>query len=301
MTYPPQFPAFKPLELSDRDFIQPRVWAYQPMTSELTFTNLFIWRKHYRVFWSLAADCLVFLSDSPQDPWFFPPVGPSPRADLCRTLLTWLTEERRAPNTRLERVDCRVWEEVAASRDFIGEPRRDHFDYVYATTELIDLAGRKFHQKRNHLNSFQRNHRHSYAPMTAEHLPACLELAEKWCEIRRCAEDLNLMDEWEAIQEALAHFVDLGLVGGVMFVEDRLEAFTVGEQLNDNTAVIHLEKANPEIRGLYAAINQAFLKHAWQEIPWVNREQDLGEPGLRQAKLSYQPHHLEEKFTLRLA
>ena len=74
----------------------------------------------------------------------------------------------------------------------------------------------------------------------------------------------------------------------------------MGEKLNTDTVVIHLEKANPEIRGLYAAINQAFLEQAWQELPLVNREQDLGEPGLRQAKLSYHPHHLEEKFTLRL-
>ena len=301
MTSPPLFPDFKPLELNDRDFIQPRVWAYQLTTSELTFTNLFIWRQHYQLLWGLADDCLVFLSDSPQDPWFFPPVGPAPRADLCRQLLTWLKEERGAPDPRLERGDRHVWEEVAASRGFIGEPLRDHFDYVYATTELISLAGRKYHQKRNHLNSFQRDHRHTYAPLTSEHLPACLDLAGKWCEIRRCAEDLNLMDEWGAIQEALTHFADLGLAGGVVFVEDRLEAFTVGERLNADTAVIHLEKANPEIRGLYAAINQAFLEHAWQEIPWVNREQDLGEPGLRQAKLSYHPHHLEEKFTLRLA
>lgn len=301
MTYPPQFPTFKPLELSDRDFLQPRLRAYQPITSELTFTNLFIWRHHYHLSWSLVANCLVFLSDSPQDPWLFPPVGPSPGVDLCRSLLIWLQKERQTPNPRLERADRRVWEEVAANQDFIGEPLRDHFDYVYATTELINLAGRNYHQKRNHLNSFQRAHRHTYAPLTSEHLPACLDLAEKWCEIRRCAEDLNLMHEWEAIKEALAHFAHLDLVGGVIFVEDRLEAFTVGELLNADTVVIHLEKANPEIRGLYAAINQAFLEHSWREIPWVNREQDLGEPGLRQAKLSYHPHHLEEKFTLRLA
>jgi hypothetical protein len=301
MTYPPQFPAFKPVELSDRDFIQSRFWAYQPTTSELTFTNLFIWRKHYRLSWSLAADCLVFLSDSSQDPWLFPPVGPSPGGDLCRTLLTWLKEERHAPTPRMERVDRRVWEEVADTRDFVAEPLRDHFDYVYSTSDLIGLAGRNFHQKRNHLNSFQRAYRHTYEPLRPEHLMACLDLAEKWCEIRRCAEDLNLMDEWEAVREALAHFADLGLTGGALFVEDRLEAFTVGERLNADTAVIHLEKANPEIRGLYAAINQAFLERSWQEIIWVNREQDLGEPGLRQAKLSYHPHHLEEKFTLRLA
>jgi uncharacterized protein len=299
MTYPPLFPSFKSLEIDDREFIQSRLWAYQPTTSELTFTNLFIWRGHYRLSWCLADDCLVFLSDSPSGPWFFPPVGPPPRVDLCRRLLAWLKETRGSSDPRLERADGRLREEVTTAGGFIEEAARDHFDYVYQTADLIQLAGRDYQPKRNHLNSFQRSHRHTYEPLTPGHLAACLDLAQKWCEIRRCEEDLNLMEEWEAVKEALMHFQDLGLTGGAVFVEGRLEAFTVGEKLNADTAVIHLEKANPEIRGLYAAINQSFLEHAWQDTPWVNREQDLGEPGLRKAKLSYHPHHLEEKFTLR--
>ena len=301
MTYPPLFPDFKPLELSDCEIIAPRLWAYQPSTSELTFTNLFIWRRHYRLSWCLADDCLVLLSDLSDDPWLFPPIGPSPRAKLCRRLLVWLKEGRRSPDPRLTRADQRLREEVAAAGSFHAAADRAHFDYVYQTADLINLAGRHYQQKRNHLNSFQRSHRHAYEPLTPERVPDCLALAQKWCEIRRCEEDLSLMEEWEAVKETLAHFQDLGLTGGAMFVGGRLEAFTVGEKLNADIAVIHLEKANPEIRGLYAAINQAFLEQAWQDTPWVNREQDLGEPGLRQAKLSYHPHHLEEKFTLRLA
>jgi hypothetical protein len=301
MSNPPLFPDFKPLELKDREFIHPRLWAYQPATSELTFTNLFIWRGHYQPSWCLADDFLVFLSDSPSDPWLFPPVGLTPRADLCRRLLAWLKEARRAPDPRLERVDRRLRDELTEAGGFAAEARRDHFDYVYATTDLINLAGRDYHQKRNHLNSFERAYRHSYTVLTPGYLEACLDLAQKWCAIKRCEEDLNLMEEWEAVRQALAHFQDLHLIGAAILVEDRLEAFTVGEKLNADTVVIHLEKANPEIRGLYAAINQSFLKQAWPAIPWVNREQDLGEPGLRQAKLSYHPHHLEEKFTIRSA
>jgi hypothetical protein len=300
MAHPPLFPSFKPLEIDDREFIQSRLWAYQPMTSELTFTNLFIWRGHYRLSWCLADDCLVLLSDLPAGPWFFPPIGPSPRADLCRRLLSWLRETRGVSDPYLGRADGRLRQELTAEGGFIEAADRDQFDYVYQTADLINLAGRNYQQKRNHLNNFQRIHRHIYEPMTPDHLEACLNLAHEWCEIRRCEDDLNLMDEWEAVKEALAHFQDLGLEGGVVLVEGRLEAFTVGEKLNAETVVIHLEKANPEFRGLYAAINQSFLENTWQDTPWVNREQDLGEPGLRKAKLSYQPHHMEEKFTLRL-
>jgi uncharacterized protein len=302
MAYPPLFPSFKPLEIDDREFIQSRLWAYQPTTSELTFTNLFIWRGHYRLSWCLADDCLVFLSDSPDGPCFLPPVGPAPRAGLCHRLLTWLKEARGSSDSRLERADARLREEVAAAGGFLAEAQRDHFDYVYSTLDLIGLVGGHYQPKRNHLNSFQREYRqHTYEPLTIGLLAACEDLAQKWCEFRRCEEDMGLMEEWQAVKETLAHFQDLALTGGAMLIEGRLEAFTVGEKLNDSTAVIHLEKANPEIRGLYAAINQAFLEHAWPDTPWVNREQDLGEQGLRKAKLSYHPHHLEEKFTLRLA
>lgn len=301
MTDLPTFPDFKTLELADREVLHPRLGAYQPVTSELTFTNLFIWREHYRLSWSLAEDYLVLQSDSPQGPWLFPPIGPSPRANLCRRLLTWFKEVQNAPDPRLERADQRLWKELAPSGDFTGEPVRNHFDYVYATADLINLAGRHYHDKRNHLNSLRRTSRHTYEPLTPDHLGACLEVAEKWCEIKRCADDLNLMEEWQAVRETLAHFPDLHLTGGGIFINDKLEAFSVGEQLNADTVVIHLEKANPGIRGLYAAINQAFLEHAWAKTALVNREQDLGEPGLRAAKLSYHPHHLEEKYTIRLA
>ncbi len=88
--------------------------------------------------------------------------------------------------------------------------------------------------------------------------------------------------------------------GGVIQLGGRVEAFTLGELLNLRTAVVHIEKANPDIRGLYSAINQQFCEHNWQNTALVNREQDLGEPTLRETKLSYQPDHLVEKFRIRL-
>ena len=124
---------------------------------------------------------------------------------------------------------------------------------------------------------------------------------ETWCGARRCEDDLSLSSEWEAIREALANFEELKVVGGVILVHGKVEAFTVGELLNKETVVVHIEKANMEIRGLYNMINQQFLEKQWQDIPYVNREQDLGEPGLREAKLSYNPEHFVEKYRIRLS
>lgn len=295
----PRFPSFKPLELADRDFLQPRLWAFQPQTSELTFSNLFIWRTHYRVSWAAAGEHLIFILEGDQGPFALPPAGPGPRADLCGQVFAWLKEEKKALPV-IDRADKSLAEEMAARPEVAVAPVAAHFDYVYRSQDLIQLAGRKYHDKRNHINKFCRSYRAVYEPLGPVHLTACLALAENWCRLKRCQDDLNLMGEWGAVREALRHFQALELTGGVILVNGRVEAFTLGELLNRETAVIHIEKANPDIRGLYPALNQQFCEHAWSEVPFINREQDLGEPGLRAAKESYNPHHLVEKFRISL-
>ena len=297
----PVFPEFRPLRLEDREVIHDFLWAYQPETSELTFTNLFIWQAHYSFAWSLDRDWLLIISQNPErGGWALPPLGPPSRGESCRRVLTWLQEEKEVAAPSIQRADRRLVEELVASREFVIEPQRDHFDYLYRCPDLINLSGNRYHSKRNHLHSFERSRQFAYEPLEERHLPACRELAAAWCSLKRCEEDLNLLGEWEAVGAALEHLSFLKLAGGVILLEGKVEAFSLGELLNRETAVIHLEKANPDIRGLYAAINQRFCQGAWGGVSFINREQDLGEPGLRQAKLSYHPHRLVEKFSLTL-
>lgn len=298
----PEFPQFKPIQLEDRDFIQDLLKKYQPQTSEWTFTNLFIWRSHYKFLWSLYRDWVFVLCDgSDHAPYALEPIGPPPRLEPTHKLLKWLWEEKGAGAARIERTDQRLVSELEGATDLVVEPTRDQFDYVYRSQNLIRLAGRKYHSKRNHINKFRRSGAFTYTPMNEDHLEPSLELADAWCEWRRCEEELNLVGESDAIREALGSFRDLGLKGGVILIEDKVKAFALGELLNDQTAIVHIEKADPEIPGLYALINQQFCENSWQDVAFVNREQDLGEPGLRKAKLSYYPDHLVEKFRIQLA
>jgi hypothetical protein len=108
----------------------------------------------------------------------------------------------------------------------------------------------------------------------------------------------DLLAEDFAVHEALIHFEALGYQGGAILVNSVVEAFAMGEMLNQDTAVIHIEKANPDIPGLYAAINQLFSLNAWSRATYINREQDMGVEGLRKAKESYYPHHMVNKYTL---
>jgi hypothetical protein len=247
-------------------------------------------------------DWLIVLStSSPNETYAFQPVGPPSRLEVTRLLLEWLREEKGEKKPRIERADQRLIEEIKGSRDLQLEPAREQFDYVYRSDDLIRLAGRKYHSKRNHINKFLHSYAFAYAALQEDHLEACLELSGLWCEVRRCEEDLNLLEEWEAVREALTHFHALSIQGGVILIQNKVEAFALGELLNDQTAVVHIEKANSEIPGLYTMINQQFCEKSWPQVPSINREQDLGEPGLRRAKLSYYPDHLIEKFRIQLA
>jgi hypothetical protein len=298
------FPDFRALGLEDRELIREFLWWYQPDTSELTFTNLFIWSSLNRWRWSTVGEWLLFLQEKEgKEPSFLPPVGPSPRLEVARMALGWLREERGVRRPLIERADSRLFMELSASPEFQVRPEREHFDYIYQTSDLIALKGGRYHAKRNHINRFLQDHGagFQFVPIGAENLGLCAEFQERWCEWRRCDEDMNLRDEWTAIRQGLADYQALKVQGAAILIGEKVEAFTFGELLNAQTAAVHIEKANPEIPGLYAMINRQFCQKYWSGVPFINREQDLGEEGLRKAKLSYHPARLVEKYRVELA
>jgi uncharacterized protein len=290
----PQFPEFKPIEIGDRDIIKETLWKYQPESSEFTFTNLFIWRDHYGVTWSSFQNYLLFCFEK-QD-FGLQPMGSGPLLEVTGIFLEYL--KNKFGNASIERADKRLADELAKDTAFSIELLRDHFDYVYRSDDLINLAGRKFHSQRNHLNTFNAHHDYEYSDITHEHISGCLETAEKWCKKRSCEEDISLAGELEAIKSAFNNFEALQIKGGVIKIDGKIEAFTLGELLNESTAVIHIEKADQDVRGLYTVINQQFAEHKLSDVPYINREQDLGEPQLRRAKESYRPDHMVEKFKI---
>jgi uncharacterized protein len=175
---------------------------------------------------------------------------------------------------------------------------RDNSDYVYLCEELINLPGNRFHKKKNLLNQFLKKNDFQYEGVGPELVEKILELQENWCEIKRCEEDTALLDEDRAVFEALRHMDVLQFRGGAIVVDGKVAAFSLGEMLNPDTAVIHIEKGDPAITGIYAAMNKLFCENAWSHAKFINREQDLGIEGLRKAKLSYNPHHIVTKYTL---
>jgi hypothetical protein len=294
----PLYPDFKPLGLEDREQITLCFRSKPPVTSELTFTNLFMWRHHYHFQWCLSSDTLLIVGRTDDKLLFgLPPVGEGDLSPAFHQLFDYLGGHAQSPEIRRVAESLAQTYAGAISYEVIPDPANS--DYVYRTESLINLRGRKFHRKRNHIKQFRNRYSYRYQPLERDLIKACLDLEEQWCRLRSCVENPALLHEEVGIRETLLHFDTLDCLGGVILVDDKVVAFSVGEELNPETAVIHLEKANPDFSGSYAVINQEFCQNAWSGFTYINREQDLGESGLRRAKLSYYPDHMSNKVILR--
>ena len=137
--------------------------------------------------------------------------------------------------------------------------------------------------------------------ISPDNLQEVADMQERWCAERNCKQDPHLCDEYRAIREVLDNFWALSAFGAAIRADGTIQAYTIGEALNPSTAVIHFEKAMSSITGLYQFVNQAFCRNYLKRFEYVNREQDLGIPGLRKAKMSYHPDRMVEKYTVRFA
>jgi hypothetical protein len=288
---------FKPIEIQDKPLFDEFLRKDPPRISELTFTNLFIWRHHYQPSWLEWNDCILIIFHPQKGTAYgLSPFGPGDKKSaldvLCKEIAKQTTDVRI----------CRVGEEFGTNHvdpaKYVVVSDRDNSDYVYLAKDLITLSGNKYHRKKNHLNQFIKNHAFEYHPLNAELVKRVLGMQESWCQIRECILKPDLLAEDFAVHEALTYFEELGFKGGAILINSMVEAFALGEPLNEDTAVIHIEKANPDVPGLYAAINQLFCLNAWSEVTYINREQDMGVEGLKKAKESYYPHHMVNKYTL---
>jgi hypothetical protein len=292
---------FQELRLEDRDAITAFLLRHPPEISELTFTNLFMWNHKNRFAWRVQEETLYLLAApvAGAAPYLFPPAGPRLDVQAIERLL--LAMKAAGVQGRMERVPAGMAEPLQADLPGLTVAAdRDNFDYVYSREALATLAGRKFSRKRNHLKHFTGRHDWTYLPCNPSMVQQCLDLQEYWCALKHCEEFPNTAAEHRAINIALHHAVSLLFSGAAIAVAGKIQAFTLGEALSPDTAVIHVEKANPEMDGLYPTLTHEYVKNAWAGVAWINREQDLGEPGLRQAKESFFPDHLVEKHTIQL-
>ncbi len=292
----PNFPEFDEISLKNQPAVDWFLKQYPPDISEYTFTNLFIWRMARPIKFSLLEENLCVLAqDSHGDTFMMPPVGHGDACKLAETLFSFMESSGHKP--KMSRVPEDMTNKLKEC-GFSAELDRDNSDYVYLVTDLANLEGRKYDGKRNHIKKCLTEHNPEYKTMTPDIVEQCLELQTEWCNLRQCEANPGLASENIAVKEIFTYMDKLPVFGGVIFINGKIEAFSIGEKLNEQTAVVHFEKANPEIDGLYQLINQWFCQYELKDYTYVNREQDLGIEGLRRAKQSYHPHRMVEKYTV---
>jgi hypothetical protein len=288
--------SFAPLTLADRPLFREFEQRHPLTGSDCNFTNLLIWRNYYRFTWAQTGDSLcIRAAPEGQRPFCLPPLGDP------RNLEAWdfLAESLEEPF--FSRVPEGAADAVRESRPgWLIVPDRDNDDYVYSNSRLITLSGRIMHQKKNHFNYFRQNCPHEVLPITRDLFPELESLSDRWIGFKteRGWSESHLSTEKEAIAALLGSYEELGVYGAAIKVSGRIEAFSIGEMLNPDTIVVHVEKGNPEIRGIYVAICSNFCRMLNSEAEFVNREQDLGIPGLRQSKLSLKPLTYVRKFAV---
>jgi len=296
----PDFPELVDLGLEHKPLLDDLFRQLQPKTSELTFTNLYIWRHVYGLKLTRLGEvaCLLSWRADPEDSFLLPPMGEGAGVDHVRQCFDLLAVEGHA--ARMARIDEDGLSRLGISRDdFDVQPDRDNFDYVYRVRDLIDLPEDRYRDKVVHFNSFARKYKYEYRRLTPDLVEGCLFVQDLWCDDKHCDLHSSLRAERQAVRDVLENHEALGVAGGVIVVNDRVQAFSLGEPLNADTVVIHIEKASPELHGAFAVMNREFLAHEWSGFEFVNREQDVGEPGLRRAKESYLPAMMIEKFIVR--
>jgi len=289
---------FKPITLKDREIITSFTMPGNYRNCDFSFANMCSWLFMYDSEFAIVDGFLVirFRIEEKSRLAYMMPVG---QGDLSH-ILDLLEADSLAYGHPLLLLgitpDAKSELEKAIPGDFVYIPERDYFDYIYLREDLANLVGKKYQSKRNHINKFKKLYEYEYMPITPELVPFCLELERKWYKANRTEEDKEeLTDERKSLTYALHHFEELGLIGGGICVGDKIVAFSFGAPVNHNTFAVHIEKADINYDGAYAAINQEFASHIPEQYIYINREEDLGIPGLRQAKLSYHPVELLEK------
>lgn len=285
---------FKPIGIEDKELITSYFLACGNRDCNLSFVNLFTWQFLTNSCYAVVDDCLIvrFTLDE-ESVVYTMPVG---RGDV-KGIVGLLKEQAREEGHVLRFMACsRRWRN-GSTGNFPGVLTivwSDYFDYIYSRKDLAGIEGKNF-QPSGHVNKFKRTYNYRYTPLTADMIPHCLELEEKWCEQHGCDEEQSLINERKALNLALRHFDELELTGGALWVDDEIVGFTYGAPVNRDTFAVHIEKADSHIDGAYNILNQEFALHIPEQYIYLNREEDLGLVGLRKAKLSYRPVILLEK------
>lgn len=294
---------FKPIEATDLIKITPFVGLRPNKACDSVALDSFLWREYYHVQFAISGDKAVqWLMELDGEPYSAMPLCRQEDLEssfceivdyfnqvLKKPLRIYLADEEAVQYLNLDPARFEVKEQ------------EDSKDYLYDGEALRTLAGKKLHKKKNNYNAFVKAYegRIEYRKLCCSDREDVWKFLDFWRQQKGDDVEEHLDYEVRGIHDILKNCSEMAVEMGGVYVDGRMEAFTIGS-LNplENMAVIHIEKANPEMRGLYQYINREFLVHAFPDVALVNREDDMGLEGLRKAKMSYNPIAFARKYSV---
>ncbi len=291
---------FKRLMIEDKDIFEKFIYPYRFLSCEYSFTTLYMWREACDICFTTHKGALIIKKKDFEGRYYFmQPLGYNKEElkEVIDALMDYKTETNM--HYLFKDLDESFMEEIRDIYDDIKDicikEDRDNFDYLYEAEKLIKLSGKKLHGKKNHYNSFVKSYNYEVKDIKeAEVIGDVIVAAEKW--YKGSNNDYVLYYELQGIKDVLKNMEIINIKGIAVYVDGKIVAFSLGEKLNDNLAVIHIEKGDMDYSGVYSFINKTFVDRCFSEVKIINREQDLGIAGLRKSKLSYYPLKLEKKY-----
>lgn len=285
---------FREPTIADAEWASPLLKSTGMKICEFSFTTIWMWRKYYNNQIARYGDT-VFIRSGDVEPYYLPPVG----EDLKRNIeILREYQHERGEFLSIFGADAEMKERIEQwfPDVFEWQPSEGDYDYLYNSEDLATLAGRKYHSKRNHIAAFDARYNWSYEPIDSHNADEVFNMVTEWCRERGNCSDPGLRNERRSIGEALDHMDELSLSGGLVRVDGRVVAMTMGSPINDSVFDVHSEKALADFNGAYAVINREFAKELAPKYPLINRENDMGIEGLKRAKRSYKPVRILEKY-----
>jgi uncharacterized protein len=286
MSTVPIYPEFAPVSLAMRDDLYPALNMITDGISEFTFSNLYLFRGTYGYRVSRFPGKTFVIEGSRNGKSFFYLPCALPGREAIDELMSGHDYLKNLSESQADAHRCALeqW-------GYSVVEDRDNFDYLYLRSDLAELSGKTYHKKRNLVNAFLNSYSYSQKPLTKSNLGDAFTVLDRWRELK------GFDGDYAASREALELFEELGMRGCMYYVDGAPAGWCLGEPLaKGRMFAVHFEKAVEDYKGIYQFINQAFAQALPSYFKEINREQDLGDEGLRQAKMTYRPNAFVNKY-----
>ena len=286
---------FTDLRIEDREKLQPYLLADGSIQSDRCFSSLYIWSEHYKLKKCIKDGFLFLRAENGDELLYYMPLGEGSILPAVKQIEADAKFNQRPYSIVLITEDRKL--EFDELEGYTVTEDRAEFDYIYDSSKMIDLPGKKLHSKRNFINRFLSEYQGKWVyedVCPQRHREDILAFMREWCENREDNDDYTY--EYSAIIRALDNWKVLKMRGGLIKIDGKVIAFTMATNQGDNVMDILIEKADGNIIGAYQMINNAFASLHCREVKYINREEDLGIEGLRISKLSYKPAFLTKKY-----